>query len=349
MSFEIIDFIPKEADEKLLEAYYDFAETLFRETYPTDPLVPRDLHHKFLLMTKTGENVIRRLVRSDISGKIIGRLYLMIITKENTGFNENKHSAEVYINVIKNHNYDTISQELLKTAIDEMKKYDYVTTADTCNSLEREWKFWEGLGAKLALEGAQNRLLVEDIDWDMIEKWRHEGHKLAEVEHVDLFSFEKCPEEIIQEYTTTYSEIIRLIPLGEFDYIPEPTTPFTRREKEENLRKTGYEWHTLATREKDGEISGLTEITYSKSRPHKVDQELTGVKPKYRGRGLGKWIKAEMMVFIKNNFPEIKYISTGNADMNAPMLSINDRMGFKSVLTEKCYTIKLEKLVKELL
>ncbi|MCK5304088.1 MAG: hypothetical protein KAJ72_02490 [Candidatus Heimdallarchaeota archaeon] len=344
MSFEIIDFIPEEADEELLESYFDFTDTLFKEILPDDPLVPRDLHHKLLLIAKTGEKAIRKLVRNNTSGEIIGRLYLLIITEENTGFNENKHSAEVYINVIKEHNFDTISRELIQEAIREMKKYEYVTTADSCGHLARQWKFWEGLGAKLALEGAQNRLYLKDIDWDMIEKWRQQGHKLAEEEHVDLFAFERCPEEIIEEYSTTYTEIMRLVPFGEFDYIPEPTTPFTRRETEDNFKKTGYEWHTLATREKNGEISGLTEILYSKSRPHKVDQDLTGVKNEYRGRGIGKWLKAEMMIFIKNHFPETEFISTGNADMNAPMLSINDRMGFKKVLTEKCYTIKLEKL-----
>ena len=321
-------------------------ESLFKEIQPNDPLVPRDLHHKLLLISTTGEKVIRKLARSSNSGKIVGRLYLMIFTEESTGFKENKHTALVDISVLKDYSNDSISQELLKDAIEVMQKQEYVTTADTCSYLERQWNFWEGLGAKLALEASQSRLYIEKIDWDMIEEWREEGHRLAKEEQVDLLSFEKCPEEIIHEYTNTYSEIERLIPLGDFDYIPEPTTPTTRREKEENLKKTGYDSYTLATREKNEDISGLTEIRYSKSRSHKVDQLLTGVKTKYRGRGLGKWLKAEMVVFIKNNFPETEFISTGNADMNASMLSINERMGFKRFLTEKCYTIKLEKLLR---
>ncbi len=344
MSFEIIDFIPKESDEKLLEAYFDFDESLFKEIQPNDPLVPRDLHHKLLLLTTTGEQVIRRLARSSNSGEIVGRLYIMIFTEESTGFKENKHTAVVNISVLKDHSNESISQELLRDAIEIMQKHEYVTTADTCSYFERQWNFWEGLGAKLALEASQSRIYMEDIDWDMIEEWRQEGHQLAKEEQVDLFSFEKCPEEIIHKYTTTYTEIERLIPLGEFDYIPEPTTPFTRREKEENFSKTDFEWYTLTTREKNGDISGLTEIKYSKSKLYRVDQCLTGVKIEYRGRGLGKWLKAEMMVFIKDNFPETEFISTDNADMNAPMLSINERMGFKKYLTEKCYTIKLEKL-----
>ncbi|MHA1435819.1 MAG: GNAT family N-acetyltransferase, partial [Candidatus Heimdallarchaeota archaeon] len=64
----------------------------------------------------------------------------------------------------------------------------------------------------------------------------------------------------------------------------------------------------------------------------------------YRGRGLGKWLKAEMALFIKNQYPEIKFIQTSNADMNDPMLSINDRMNFKLQHTLLTYHFNLETL-----
>lgn len=76
-----------------------------------------------------------------------------------------------------------------------------------------------------------------------------------------------------------------------------------------------------------------------------IAQELTGVKPEYRGRGLGKWLKAEMLFHIKENLLETNFIHTGNADFNAPMMSINNSRGFKRHLTEKCYKIGADELV----
>ena len=61
--------------------------------------------------------------------------------------------------------------------------------------------------------------------------------------------------------------------------------------------------------------------------PEHVHQDLTGVQEKYRGRGLGKRLKAEMIFQIRDNYPEAKFISTGNAMLNKEILSINQAMG----------------------
>jgi hypothetical protein len=60
--------------------------------------------------------------------------------------------------------------------------------------------------------------------------------------------------------------------------------------------------------------------------------------------GLGKWLKAEMMFFVRDELPEARYINTGNADTNAAMVAINERMGFKRYQTELCFRFELEAL-----
>ena len=75
-----------------------------------------------------------------------------------------------------------------------------------------------------------------------------------------------------------------------------------------------------------------------------ITQELTGVKKEYRGRGLGKWLKAAMLLKVKEDFPEAKTVRTENATTNAPMLSINERLGFKFYRESIEAQITLEKL-----
>jgi GNAT superfamily N-acetyltransferase len=111
-------------------------------------------------------------------------------------------------------------------------------------------------------------------------------------------------------------------------------TPERRRIDEKNYTEKGYIWVTIISRESSGAISGLTEIFYHPDNPHFIEQELTGVKKKYRGRGLGKWLKSEMLFYIKKRFPDIEFITTGNNDANEAMLSINDRMGYKRYKSE---------------
>lgn len=122
-------------------------------------------------------------------------------------------------------------------------------------------------------------------------------------------------------------------------------TPEMRRQFETHYKERGYEWITMVSREKNGVISGLTDIVFPTSDPHKICQELTGVKPEYQKRGLGKWLKAEMAFYIKENYPNIKYITTGNANENAPMLSINERMGYKFYKSKYGVKLRLASLI----
>ena len=348
MVTQIIDFNPHTADEEIFNSYLDYIDELFIELNPEDPLTPREFVKKALKNRPSGEKFIGKLVVDEKSKTTIGHLFLVIFTEKSQQYENNKHSAGVEISFLKD-NYDrNQALDLLKITLDLVKEHTEVTTIDTCSYREREWKMWESLGAKLALEGAENRLYLEEVNWDLIEKWRQEGQKRAKEEEIKLISFQKCPDEILKDYTSLFTEILRLIPLGEFDFVPGDETPENRREKEQRFEELEYDWYSLATQEKNGEISGLTEIFYHKGRPHRVDQELTGVKPKYRGRGLGKWLKAEMLFFIKSKFPKVRFILTSNADMNAPMISINERMGFKTYRKEKCYTIKLNELEKNM-
>ena len=85
----------------------------------------------------------------------------------------------------------------------------------------------------------------------------------------------------------------------------------------------------MFTVEEDGEISGLTEMEYNPGLKTMITQGLTGVKEKHRGRGLGKWLKSAILLQVKEQYPEVKTVRTENVTTNAPMLSINNRLGFK--------------------
>jgi len=75
---------------------------------------------------------------------------------------------------------------------------------------------------------------------------------------------------------------------------------------------------------------------------------ITGVQESYRGRGLGKWLKSGMILLIRDKYPQATYITTGSNVSNAPMLSINDRMGFKVHSKQKFYEFALQDLYNRL-
>jgi hypothetical protein len=57
----------------------------------------------------------------------------------------------------------------------------------------------------------------------------------------------------------------------------------------------------------------------------------TGVEPAHRNLGLGRWIKATTALRLLKDRPTTEVVETWNSGVNAPMLRINDAMGYRPV------------------
>ena len=77
-----------------------------------------------------------------------------------------------------------------------------------------------------------------------------------------------------------------------------------------------------------------------------MEQNLTGVLENYRGRKIGKWIKASLLLTMKDKYPKVKYIRTFNSESNAPMRAINNKLGYKKHSELIRYQISLETIEK---
>ncbi|MHA1802523.1 MAG: GNAT family N-acetyltransferase [Candidatus Heimdallarchaeaceae archaeon] len=345
MSFEIVDIEPLSDSDELLNLYLDLDDKIRREYFPKDPITPRKVSLENFKQEIPGILYYRKTILDKQRNIIIARLILKMFTKRHQEYHNNKHIAALDINVIREYRDEEFADILFKEAIKIIKTYKGISVVEGCCIWQQEWKMWQKHGAKETLSSDVNRVYLDEIDWNMMNDWRENGLERARVEEITLEIFENCPEVIIDEYTTLYYEMLTLVPWGDVEWSPPEETPEHRRIKEERDAKMGKKWYTIISKEKDGKISGLTEILYNPKDDYKVYQLLTGVKPEYRGRGLGKWLKTEMLFFIKEKLPEAILIHTGNAEGNAPMISINERMGFKRYLTDKCFTVKLEKIV----
>ncbi|MBY9001664.1 MAG: GNAT family N-acetyltransferase [Candidatus Heimdallarchaeota archaeon] len=344
MALEIVDIEPQSESDELLNLFLDFRDKLSSEYFPKDPITARQIQINSLKNEIPGVLYIRKALLDKNSNEIIARITVKMFSKEHHEYEQNKHIAELDVNVLNKYREGDLAKDLFIKAIEIINNFPNVTIVEGCCIWEQEWEVWKSFGARETYSADVNRVYLEEIDWKMIENWKNEGRKKAELNGVYLQSFENCPEEIIEEYSSLYTELLNLVPWGDLEWKPPDETPEYRRVKEERQTKLGKKWYTLISRENDGRISGLTEIFHNPNDNYWIHQLLTGVKPDFRGRGLGKWLKAEMLLFIKEELPEVILLHTGNAEVNAPMLSINKRIGFKKYLTDKCFTIEIEKL-----
>ena len=90
-----------------------------------------------------------------------------------------------------------------------------------------------------------------------------------------------------------------------------------------------------------GRLVAYTQLIVADVRPHDAWQWATVVLKEHRGRRLGLAVKLANIEYLAQEFPSAWRISTGNAQENAPMISVNDRMGFEIVATDTFWQKKL--------
>jgi ribosomal protein S18 acetylase RimI-like enzyme len=322
-TFFLIEFVPREAPEDLWETYFTLSETVFREDNKRDRLPDRGALKRFLSTSNPLYKVERWILLCKAEGAIASG-WIAFDTELSPDYDSNSHLCQIRIAVVPSYRRKKIATTLLQhlgnTA--SLMGKDLVM-AEVDNPLAV--RFCKSLRGELVHEEVQHRLSMEDVDWARVERWLAKGRARSGDIRMELF--QECPEDDLEEFSKVYTEIINQRPTGGMEQ-QLSTTPESRRIEERNLKRRGIEWYTMISREHTGQISGVTDIMYNPEEPHRIKQYFTGVLGKYRSRGLAKRLKAEMLMVIRREFPNVEYVTTNTARTNLPMRSVNRRLGF---------------------
>jgi GNAT superfamily N-acetyltransferase len=320
----IREFKPQNLSQHEWMNYHIYNESIFREFNPRDPLPDREEQQKLLLEPDSTFTIIR-LIGLDISkGLIICSGRISFENDSSSDYETNKHSAFIYISVLSAYRKRGIALEMLRKIL-ELAKTNHIETIQVESDSKAGNIFCWKLEGELVLQEIENRLYLEDVDWNFISNWAEIGRE--KTKDVSIEIYDSIPDEILAEFCKVYTQTVNQRPVGSMEQ-DIFVTPESRRTEEEIYSDQRVLWITFISRESSGEISGLTEFQITPRKPYQIQQRLTGVLKKFRGRGLGKRLKAEMLMYIKEHYPYAKYISTGNAKNNIPMLSINETLGF---------------------
>lgn len=324
---EILLFDPEKAPEALWTAYFDHSEAISAEIDPDDPPLPRAMCKPMIERAMRRPFSHKRLYLAMAGSKAAGHASISVETPDSPSYKDNKHICHFSMSVLPEYRRRGLGSRMLAHIKAELgAEQPQVTELMTPIVLDSGLAFLRKMGGNVALEQGENRLYLNEADWGMVERWASEG--VARNPSTALHTVGSVPEEDMQEFCRVYSLTMNQQPLGEIS-MKVTVTPEQVREGEKRRRADGADHVTIYAKEPDGTVSGLTEIYYLPAAGHKVHQLLTGVREDCRGRGLGKLLKALMLLHIRKNYPSVKYVATGNADSNAPMMAINLKLGFK--------------------
>ena len=341
MKIELLE--PDKMSREKWKKYHEFRRIRHLETTPDDPYLPDEIVEKAILNDYRNELMYQKryCIYDDSESKQIGSIFVQTFSEKDPSYESNKHLALFDISILKNYRKKGIATQSLKNIIDFAKEHSLtVAISQTYEDDGRE--FLKRIGAKAAYAAKENRLQMNEVDWNMVKDWISEAESLNP--DTKIVKFTQVPGDIIEKYCQIYTETANQAPLDDLDLKNMVFSPEVMRKREEDFKKIGFTNYTMITLEPDGDISGLTEILRMPDKKTMLSQNLTGVRDKYRDRKLGKWLKALMLLDMKERFPEVTVVTTGNADSNAPMLSINHRLGFKAYRESTAFQINVQDL-----
>lgn len=256
---------------------------------------------------------------------------------------QNKHVAWIRIEVRPDRRGRGLAKALLERILPTFDEGRTMAMGWTSERVSAGEAFARRLGAQAASAIHTNRLLLADVDRELISKWVKHGS--ARAPGYSLVAIDgRYPDDLVEQVAKVYG-VMNTAPRDGLDIEDEVHTVEQIRQWEQSREAQGTErWSIFARHDASGELIGLTEIYWNPAEPETMYQGDTGVDPGHRGHALGKWMKSLMIERILAERPHIVDIRTGNADSNDAMLGINNALGFRPYIAQMNWQVPVGRL-----
>lgn len=182
------------------------------------------------------------------------------------------------------------------------------------------------LGGHSALGSTSSTLWLSRLDRTLVDRWIDQRSERASGYSLVRW-IGGCPEELLKPFAQM-REAMDTAPKGDLDLTIEWSPESIRAAEEAHKRCHRRNLVLCARDDATGELVALTDVLVPSGRRTLAFQEDTVVRPDHRNRGLGRWVKAEMLRWLAEEEPQLEQIVTWNATENAAMRGINTELGF---------------------
>jgi GNAT superfamily N-acetyltransferase len=189
-------------------------------------------------------------------------------------------------------------------------------------------------GFELGLVDVQRRLPLP-VPADRLDELAVEA--AAHHEGYELRSFTgPVPDELAEGWVALSASLMTEAPMGDIEREVETADVAALRAEEAMIAKQGrIKVNTVALAPPDDsgerELVAYTDIAVTLHESERAYQWGTLVRGDHRGHRLGLAVKAANLRLLQQTQPQISTVVTYNADVNAPMVAVNERLGFRPV------------------
>jgi GNAT superfamily N-acetyltransferase len=139
------------------------------------------------------------------------------------------------------------------------------------------------------------------------------------------------PDDLLEGWAELTSRLATEAPTGDLELEPEAVSAETVRERETTLERQGRTKYNTVALDADGVVVAYTDLATSVHEPGRAYQWGTLVRHDHRGHRLGVALKVANLRLLERERPDVRRLTTYNAEVNAHMIGVNEALGFVPV------------------
>lgn len=327
MVIELMDVNDAVEVERLL----DVKLAAHRADQPDNP-APCRVHFRAMIARPDSDEETRHYV-ARVDGVIAGHVAVQLPLKEN------RHLVWGDVTVDPRYRRRGLGRTLVEHAMavtrDEGRRTITVALLDTWQDgpsrPQTGKRLLEKLGFTLALTEVHRHSDITAIE--AAEEQRLLDDSLAKSQDYEtILWYHRPPEELLEPLGKLNSIFIDEAPMGELELEAQQlNADRIRRGNERAIDRGIHMLGVVARRKGETGLAANTIIGVTAEPGDVAYQWITLVDPKHRGHRLGMRVKLENLRQLREQRPRVRRIITGNADVNAHMVAINDALGFTPV------------------
>lgn len=190
--------------------------------------------------------------------------------------------------------------------------------------------FLKSMGLDAAATEVLRRLDVLGVDWSGLDRLFAEASP-----HAADYELVRLPGPVPAELLPAVAALTEAINDAPFEDLAMELEAFPSeriRAFEASVAAHGERLYRVVARHRTtGELAGHTVVTVDRERPGYAGQGDTSVVRAHRGHRLGLLLKVDMLRWLREQEPQVRVIDTGNNGTNAPMIRINEQLGYRVV------------------
>ncbi len=309
---------PRDRLLPLLDALHAAVVETWADDQPHEP-PPTLRQYRSQVLTPWWDDPVRLLVARDREHRPVGHALVELPA------HDNRHLASVAAHVARRHRRAGVGRALLAAAAD-------VARGDGRRSLVLEARVDSPADRSAATAGGR-RVLTEvrrvqplaALDPDRVAALRRTAERAAAGCRLESWTGPTPTVRLadLARMTQTLDDA----PTGQLDLEAQSWDPERVAARDRGVAEAGLRMHTVLVLARDGAAVGHTDVAVSEDGTF-AWQWGTGVVAAHRGHRLGLLVKTAMVQRLRAEEPDVRVVSTWNADANTHMIAVNEMLGY---------------------